>query len=283
MKNDGLESAYQLVMENECKGTVKTNMKTGKGFEGEEKASPKTGDMGIQSKSAKSVKAPKEAPKDLNPGHGTIATEGKEIRDMLPTSQFDNLFKSQIVEEEAFDTDESPLEKDGDSEFNDDKGDFPPAEGDTEVGEEVDVATELRLIIDRLTEVAERLGAFEGSEEGEVSETEFGSEEGGEPTSMAPESVRKTGRVFTEAPVATKELKPLPDSIKKMTGKSFKVDSKFNVTSNKEGDKGGPGKDGSDGKLKPAKKTTFGPKMGQKVDGVKGPLGKTGAGIFDAV
>lgn len=284
MRKDGLRDAYELVMESEKKGTVdafKTN-RINQTFEGGEKGSPKAGGsmkMGSQEASKKVPQKVSEAPKDLNPGHGKIATEGKEIKDMLPKSAFDELFKSTLVEEESLDAEESPLERSGDEEFSDERGDFPPAEDDEDIGEEVDIATELRMIIDRLTEVAEKLGAFE--DEGAEGEEAMGEPPVEEPA-ISPESVQRSGKPVTEAPVATKGLKPLPDTVAKMTSKKFKVDSAFDVTSHKEGDAGNPRKDAADGKLKPLKKTTFGPKMSQKAD-VKGVLGKPGAGLFDAV
>jgi len=279
MKTDGLMDAYRLIVENEKKGTVDGAVKVGKTFEGEEKAKPK-GDMGTDSKAAKSVKSPQESGTGLNSrGKGETGSQKnlkeakKEIHNMLPESKFDMLFKSQLVEEESISSDESPIEQSGAASFDDDKGDFPSVEGESEgdIGEEVDVATELRLIIDRLTEVAERLGAYDSTDE-----------DGGDPLSdisSEPEGVPPVA----EASQAMKELKPLPDSVNKMTSKgNFKVKSDLNPTGKGVGSIGGPGHGEADGKAKAAKSTTLGPKMSMKAD-AKGPVSKPGAGLFDSV
>ena len=239
MNNDGLTNAYNLVVENAAKGTVDaTNMpKPGQDFiaGGEKQAKGTGGD----SPSAKTVSNPKEMDKKLNPGHGKIKVEStKEINKMLPESKFDQLFKKTLVEE----TDEgNPLGKTGEGEFDDEKGDFPPEgdggepmgdeELDGETGEEVDVATELRLIIDRLSEIAEKLGAYEGEGEGE----EMG------------EAGEEMGEEGEEG-----EVKPVPEAVQYGKGGGGKA--------------GGPGK-GSDGKLSafPDKKAQMMSKGNMKV------------------
>lgn len=269
MKN-GLEQAYELVLENAKEGTVKTNLKPG---------APAMGDLKMAAGGGPKeagVKKPAEGEQKINPGHGKIKTEATEKRglsNMLPQSKFDNLFKKQIIEEEGMENDESPLEMTGDGEFNDETNDFPSKENDDDTSEEVDVATELRLIIDRLSEVAEKLGAFDKDMEdadaktGEADESEESDEK--MPDELAPESVQA-------------QLKPMKCTCATMQSKKNIVKSAFKATGKKASATGGPGKGAADGKLSPARKTTLGPKMSQKAE-VKGTMGKVGAGIFDNV
>ena len=266
MKN-GLEQAYELVLENAKEGTVKTNLKPGAPAMGELKKAKEGGPEKT------GVKKPTEGEQKINPGHGKVKTESTEKRglsDMLPQSKFDNLFKKQIIqEEEGVENDESPLEMTGDNEFNDETNDFPPKDGD-DTSEEVDVATELRLIIDRLSEVAEKLGAFDKDLEDADQETGEADETGEKlPDELAPESVQA-------------QLKPMANKLAAMQAKNNKVKSAFNASGKKAAATGGPGKGAADGKLSPARKTTFGPKMSQKAE-VKGTMSKVGAGIFDNI
>lgn len=270
MKN-GLETAYELVMEQSKEGTVKTNLTTGAAAAGENKKAG--GGMGPESTG---TKKPVEGETKINPGRGKIKTEGTQRRslsNMLPTSKFDNLFKNHIIQEEGeIEGDESPLEMSGENEFDDDSGDFP-AEGDDETAEEVDVATELRLIIDRLNEIAEKLGAFDGDME------EAGDETG--EAGMEGDEMMGDEESFGEAVQA--KMKPFKNSAKKMQQKNNKVQSAFKASGKKAATgAGGPGKGAADGKLGPARKTNLGPKMGLKAP-VKGTMGKTGAGVFDNV
>lgn len=277
MKN-GLESAYELVVENEKKGTVKSSLKPGSAAAGDMKKA--NGGMGPENAG---IKKPAEGDTKINPGHGKIKTESsqKELSSMLPTSKFDSLFKKQVIEEEDnLEGDASPLEMGGEGEFDDEEGDFPPEGGD-ETAEEVDVATELRMIIDRLSEIAERLGAFDSDmeeAEDEVGEAGF---EDAEPE-LAPESVQRGG---PGKGAADGKMKPFPDTSKKFQGpKSCNcVKSAFKVSNKKAATgQGGPGRGAADGKLGPARKTDLGPKMRMKAN-VKGTMGKTGAGIFDGI
>lgn len=275
MKN-GLEQAYELVVENAKEGMVKTNLKTGQNAAGDLKKAKGVGPE------ATGVKSPTEGEAKINPGHGKIKTESRESTNMLPTSKFDDLFKQQIVEEGEIEGDESPVEMGGEGEFNDESGDFP-AEGGDETGEEVDVATELRMCIDRLTEVATRLGAYDedmeeaGEETGEADMEDIE----GEPPPVG-EAVSHAGPGKGSA---DGKIKPFQNSAKKMQGpkSSNKVKSAFTANGKKANTgAGGPGKGAADGKLAPMKKTTLGPNMSQKAD-VKGTMGKPGAGVFDNV
>ena len=276
MKN-GLESAYEMVMESQKEGTVKSSLKPGSAAMGDLKKAG--GGMGPESTC---TKRPKEGEIKINPGHGKIKTESsqKELSSMLPQSKFDGLFKRQIIEEDGLDGDESPLEMGGDDEFNDDMGDFPSKGGD-DTNEEVDVATELRMIIDRLSEVAEKLGAFDEDMEGADDEVgEAGMDDMG--SELAGEAVQKSGpgRGYADG-----KLKPFPDTSKRFQcpKTSQKVNSKFTASGKKANTgAGGPGRGAADGKLNIFRKTNLGSKMSMKAD-VKGTMGKIGAGIFDNI
>jgi hypothetical protein len=280
---DGLESAYEMVVESQKEGTVKSSLKPGAAAMGDLKKAG--GGMGPE---GAGVKKPQEGETKINPGHGKIKTESsqKELSDMLPTSKFDSLFKKQIIEEDdGLEGDESPLEMGGDGEFSDETGDFPPEGGD-DTAEEVDVATELRMIIDRLSDVAEKLGAFDEEMEGADDDVgEAGLEgEGDMEGAGGPvgEAVQKGGPGKGSA---DGKIKPFPDTSKKFQGpKSCNcVKSAFKVSSKKAATgAGGPGKGAADGKLGPARKTNLGPKMSMKAE-VKGTMGKVGAGIFDNI
>lgn len=262
--NNGLEDAYNLVVESQKEGTVKTNLKPGQAAAGELKKQKNAGPE------ATDVKKPTEGESKINPGYGKIKKESRELEDMLPSSKFDDLFKKQIVEEEESMSEESPVEMTGEGEFDEEEGDFPEASaGEDTTGEEVDVATELRMIVDRLTEVAERLGSFESDMEEAGEEVGAAEAEAEEAPELAPESVQAD-------PV------PMKDGKAALQAKNNKVKSAFKVTSGKAKTTGGPGSGDASGKLAPARKTTLGPKMSLKAD-VKGPMSKTGAGIFDNV
>lgn len=214
------------------------------------------------------VKKPVEGEKKINPGHGKIKTSLKE-NSMLPNSKFDELFKRQIVNEEDIKNDESPLEVSGAGEFDEDQGDFPvEGSSDDTTGDEVDVATELRLVIDRLTQVAEKLGAFDSEMDEADSEVDsLDGDDGALDESPLPEAVQS-------------KFKVMKDGKKHLQSKNHKVKSAFEASGKKASATGGPGKGAADGKLSPARKTTFGPNMSMKAD-TKSAAGKPGAGLFD--
>ena len=261
----GLESAYDLILENENKGIVKSNLKPGENMSGMPQKTKGTGPEST------CTKKPVEGDAKINPGKGKIKSESnqKELYKMLPTSKFDSLYKTQLVEEEDLNSSESPLEIGGDKGFDDEEGDFPSEDGlsDDTTSEEVDVATELRMLIDRLTEIAEKLGAYDDDMDDTFEEDDLDDE----PT-LTPESV-------------SNKMKPFGDKSKKFQGpKSCNcVKSAFKVSNKKAATgAGGPGKGTADGKLSPAKKTDLGPKMSMRAK-VKGIMGKAGAGIFDSI
>jgi len=275
---DGLELAYAQVISESKEGTVKTNLKPGTAAMGELKKASQGGPEKA------GIKKPAEGDTKINPGHGKIKTESRELSNMLPKSKFDSLFKKQIVEEEdgsEMASDESPLEKTGDTEFDDESGDFPSdGDGGDETSDEVDIATELRMVIDSLTEIADKLGAYDAdaeSEEGE--EGEEGEEMGGEAGEEGGQEMPPAA--LTHESVQAK-MKPFKNTVKKMQAKNNKVQSAFKASGKKASATGGPGKGAADGKLSAARKTNLGPKMSQKAD-VKGTMGKPGAGVFDNV
>lgn len=280
---DGLAEAYEKICEKTDNSGVVGSTATkkaasGEGFDGDKKQAPGRGSANTD------AKKPQKAPEKLQG-----IKEDKENEIMLPNSKFDELFKSQLVEEEMIDSEESPLERTGEEEFSDEQGDFPQDGAEDTTNEEVDVATELRMIIDRLTQVAERLGAYdEGAEgagdmgEGEIGDEEAGLTPGSDDIPLTREAVVREG-ASAGGPgkgSADGKLKGFKNTAKQMQSKSFKVKSAFDVTSHKQGAAGGPGKGSHDGKLSPAKKTTLGPNMSMKAD-VKGTMGKPGAGLFD--
>jgi hypothetical protein len=276
MKN-GLEKAYEKVMGagntkpvNEANEEVVQEGELVKGqkikpgqdvFDDYKEASGKQG----KHKKESGEDVPVEAEAKLNPGYGDIKTEGAN---MLPESKFDTLFKKQLVEDigDLEDSDDSPLET---RDFDDDKGDFPSAEED-ETGEEVDVATELRMVIDRLTEVAERLGAYDEE-----------AEEAGEEVGEAGEAGE--GEIDDELEESHVKLEPLADTVSKMTSRGNK--KVVSALSNPGGKAKTTGEGGTqaDGKLTAARKSTLGPGGTQKHPDVKGSASKTGASIFDNV
>ena len=268
LMKDGLEQAYEMMVESNKEGTVTSNIKPGSAAMGDLKKASAGGPEKTN------VKKPEEGESKINPGHGKIKTEAsqkRELSKMLPESRFDVLYKRQLVSEGEIESDESPLEMSGDEGFDDERGDFPPTDGD-DTSEEVDVATEIRLIIDRLSEIAEKLGAYDAdAEEADDSVGELGMDDelGIDDESGFPESVQA-------------KLTPLKNSVSTMQSRANKVKSNFTANSKKASNTGGPGKGAADGKLSAFRKTTFGPKTSQKAD-VKGPMGKPGAGIFDNV
>lgn len=181
--------------------------------------------------------------------------------------KFDELYDHLVLKEAAFNNEQSPLEQTGAGEYNDDINDFPPegseeGEGDEFDDEEVDVATELRMIIDRLEDVYEKIsgGADEGEGEGE--------EDMGLDTEATP------GAAFE---AARSQYKPLSKKGGELQSKNNKVKSKF--TAKKRSVKCAC-KPGEDGKREHAKATTLGPNAGTKAPG-NSPANKAGSDLFD--
>lgn len=285
-----LAEQYELVLENQMKGTVDAPGMAKPGQSMLDKDTKKASGLGVESPAAKAVGSPKEMDKKLNPGHGKIMKE-RDMDEMLPESSFDKLFKATLIEEELGD-DESPLEQTGGDEFNDEMGDFPPdGEGDDDLGEEVDVATELRMIIDRLTEIAEKLGAFdeESEEEGGegFGEDEMGGEGFGEEEPVVPEAVTYGkgggGKAGGPGKGSDGKLSAFPDRTSQMQSKGSQKVKHSAVTSKQtaagKASAGGPGK-GSNGKLGSfPDRTSHMQSKGSMV--VKSEMGKAGRSVFD--
>lgn len=280
----GLESAYDLILENENKGTVKSNLKPGENMSGMPQKTKGTGPEST------CTKKPVEGDAKINPGKGKIKSESnqKELYKMLPTSKFDSLYKTQLVEEEDLNSSESPLEIGGDKGFDDEEGDFPSEDGlsDDTTSEEVDVATELRMLIDRLTEIAEKLGAYDDDmddADGDAAESNLNDDDDDDDDTFEGDDLDDEPTLTPES--VSNKMKPFGDKSKKFQGpKSCNcVKSAFKVSNKKAATgAGGPGKGTADGKLSPAKKTDLGPKMSMRAK-VKGTMGKAGAGIFDSI
>ena len=223
-----------------------------------------------------SGKIPAEKPTEYGKNPGVEEGKGKPLTKKVekakesmekPKMSFNEIYKKVI--KEGGDLGEEGVQPAPDLEgegFSDEKGDFAPdaeldAEEDTDVNEEMDLATELRLLADRLGEIAEKLGMDDelvpedGGEEGLGGE---GIDE--EPMGGAiPESVQ-TGKI----PEPT-----TPKLAKKTTlGPKMSMKPKNKIGNSGAGKASVPtgGKDVS-GRLSPAKKTQFGPHMSKTVSG----------------
>jgi hypothetical protein len=284
--NNDLTGQYELVMENQSKGTVDASglAKPGKSMidDGESQAKGQGGD----SPEAKKVSKPVEMDKNKNPGHGTIA-EDKDISEILNMNKFDELFKRTLVEDNF--TDDTPIEQGGEGEFNDELGDFPDGGGeDDDLGEEVDVATELRMVIDRLNAVAEKLGAFDDEESGLEDEGLVDGEGGDADLAPVPEGVTygKGGKGSAGGPGKGSDgkLGSFPDRTSQMQSKgSQKVKANSAMGKQTMGGKasaGGPGQGKADGKLGSFPDRTN-EMQGKGKMVVKGKTGTAGKSIFD--
>jgi hypothetical protein len=181
---------------------------------------------------------------------------------------FDDLY-NKVINEADEDVVPTP-DVEGDD-FSETTGDFDTGEG-TDVDEEIDLASELRLLADRLSELADKLSVEDPDA---ALGDELGGEEGGEEMGEEPSDIPPTlsRESVTEAIVS----EPTPKPMKKTTlGPKMKQNP-----SNKMGKSGAgkaslpaQGKDRS-GKPSPAPKTTLGPKMSQNPSGT-GPAVKGG-------
>ncbi len=177
---------------------------------------------------------------------------------------FDDLYNKTINEDDQLTDDVVPAADIEGSEFNSEEGDFEePVEGEEgtdETEEEVDLATELGMIADRLMEIKDKLLGSEETEETE--ETEEMPEEGTEEVTD-----EDTEAVATESVNA-----PVPTNAKKTTlGPKAKqvINNKIGTSGKGKAVTPKMGKDYS-GRPSNASKTTLGPKASQNVSG-KGP------------
>jgi len=276
---DALENLYESMIQEASKtGTVDTGKempKPGEGLEGEEKAkkmSTESGPEGKGNKVDKPVAGPSVGDKSFEEGKGKPLTK-KESTEVPAESKipltFDELFKKTINEEEEPITPASDIES---SDFSEDQGDFTGEEGD--VDEEIDLASELRLLADRLTEIADKLSVDEAGE-GEIGEEgpaeEAPVEGGAAPSTLAPESVQH-GKVMKEAIVS----EPTPKNLKKTTlGPKMSQNPKNKIGKSGAGKAATPPAKDRTGEPSPLPKTQFGPKMSQNPTGT-GPAVKGG-------
>lgn len=249
----------------------------GESFEGSEKAQAKNMKGDGPSKVA-NIKKPTESgvsnsKATVDDGKGKPLTK-KTVLDKSSAQtpklalSFDDLY-NKVINEADEDVVPTP-DVEGDD-FSETTGDFDAGEG-TDVDEEIDLASELRLLADRLSELADKLSVEDPDA---ALGDELGGEEGGEEMGEEPSDIPPTlsRESVTEAIVS----EPTPKPMKKTTlGPKMKQNP-----SNKMGKSGAgkaslpaQGKDRS-GKPSPAPKTTLGPKMSQNPSGT-GPAVKGG-------
>lgn len=262
--------------ESEKKDEVKSKIKPGDGFEGSEKAKTFSKDSGPEQ--ASDIKKPVEGPSSgddaVEKGKGkvlakkTVSTKDSVEQPKL-TLSFDDAYQKIVNEEESVE-DVIPAQDIEGEGFDETKGDF--AEEPTDVNEEVNVGTELRLIAERLMEMAEKLGGEEmtpmddeGTEDIEGAEGAEGSEMGGAPIdSLNRESVQ------TEAI----KNEPNPKQLKKTSfNPKMKQNPKNIIGKSGAGKASLPAKKDHSGVPANAPKTQFGPKMSQNPQGT-GPAVK---------
>jgi hypothetical protein len=179
---------------------------------------------------------------------------------------FDELYDQLLLKEDTFNNEQSPLEQTGNDQFNDENNDFPEEgseDGDEFDDEEIDVATELRLIIDRLGEILEKITGED--EDSDLEDGEGDLDMGGE--------LEGNGSAFESA---RSEYKPFGKKGKDLQSKNNKVKSKFKA---KKGSTKKTTRKGEDGKMQPAKCTTLGPNSGTKAPG-NSPANKAGSDLF---
>lgn len=220
------------------------------------------------------VETPEEGPSsdEVKKGGATKNAEKAGKVDTHESSKFDSLFKSIVSEadmgEEKDDTIVNAPEIEGD-EFSDELGDFESSE-ETDVESETSVAAELRLMADRLSELADKMGVDledEGEDMGE-----------GEGEGMGEGMGEGEGK--EEAPVAeSMKSQPEPKPAKKTTfgPKMSKTVGKLSKVSGKHA-KGGI-KGSYTGEPQKAKATQFGPKMSLKAK-ASGPASKANSEAF---
>lgn len=259
-----LEDLYMKMITESKDGTVNTKVKAGDGFEGADKAniksvkSPEPTDAeGIKQK--KPVDGPSADTKAGEPKPLSKKVEGMKDSVEAPLLTFDQLYNKTITEAE----DEVVAAPDIEGEeFNPDEGDFTGTDeeevGMGEEGEEIDIASELRLLADRLVEIADKISVDEPVE-GDISEE-------------APvEGMDEVPAPVTEAI----KSEPTPKPAKKTTlGPKMSQNPKNRIGKSGAGKASMPkaGKDRT-GTPSPAPKTQFGPNMSQNPSGT-GPAVK---------
>jgi hypothetical protein len=266
-----LEDLYmQMITESGKEGTVNTKVKPGQGLEGSDKANIKA----VKSPEPTDAEGVKQKKPVEGPSADTKAGEPKPLskkeqgvkdsveQEKSPFMTFDQLYTQTITEADEV----VPAPDIEGDEFNPEEGDFTGGE-EGEMGEEaeeIDIASELRLVADRLIEIADKISVGgEGTEELPEGPVEEMPEEG----LTSNESVQQ----MKEAIVS----EPTPKPAKKTTlGPKMSQNPKNKIGKSGAGKASVPtaGKDRT-GTPSPAPKTSFGPKMSQNPSGT-GPAVK---------
>lgn len=271
--------AYEKMLKESAEktGTVNTKVKAGDSFEGSDKAkkmSAESGPEGKDNKIDKPAAGPSAGDDAVAQGKGKPLSK-KEVKMKDSTEEpkmslsFDDLY-NKVIKEEADDIVPAPdIES---SDFDEKTGDFtdtPDVEGETtDVDEEIDLASELRLLADRLNEIADKFS-------GEAATDELApDEEGLEDTEIPPEGEG----VQTEAI----KSEPTPKAAKKTTlGPKMSQNPKNKIGKSGAKTAAVPSAKQRDGTISQAPKTTLGPKMSQNPSG-NGPAVKGGQTSFIA-
>jgi hypothetical protein len=273
-----LENLYESMLQEASKtGTVDTKVKAGEGFEGSDKAqgsaikSPKPTDAeGVTKKTPDA--GPSQGKGQGKPEKLSKKVESMETsKDELIPLTFDQLFKRTIKEEDESIVPSADIEGD---EFSEDTGDFEPDGGEGDVEEEIDLASELRILADRLSEIADKIGVDEeggvgdGIEDASIGDEELG---GAGEEVMAPESVQHKNRKVVKEAIKSE---PTPKNLKKTTlGPKMSQNPKNKIGKSGAGKASTPAAKDRTGTPSVAPKTTFGPKMSQNPNGT-GPAVK---------
>jgi hypothetical protein len=262
--------------ESEKNSEVKNKIKAGDGFEGSEKAKTFSKDSGPEQ--AANIKKPVEGPSSgddaVEKGKGkvlakkTVSTKDSVEQPKLSLS-FDDVYKKIVQEEESLDAVMPAQDIEGEG-FDETKGDFEKEE--TDVNEEVDVGTELRLIAERLMEMAEKLGGEEMSPMDDESVEGAEGMEDAEGSEMGTSPVDSLNRESVQTEAIKNEPNPKP--LKKTSfNPKMKQNPKNIIGKSGAGKASLPAKKDHSGVPSNAPKTQFGPKMSQNPTGT-GPAVK---------
>jgi hypothetical protein len=283
---DNLEMLYENMIKEASKtGTVDTGKempKPNESFEGSDKAKKMSSESGPDGKSNK-VNKPVAGPsvgdasfeegkgKPLSKKEGKVAESKEESGIAL---SFDELYSKTLNEEEDAIAPAADIESE---DFSEDTGDFAPEGEEGDIDEEIDVASELRLLADRLSEIADKLSVDEtgGVEEEPVDEIPAegeGEEDMGGVGSdiIGNESVQHRRKVVKEAI----KSEPTPKPLKKTTlGPKMSQNPKNKIGKSGAGKASTPSAKDRTGTPSNLPKTQFGPKMSQNPSGT-GPAVK---------
>jgi hypothetical protein len=286
MKDMGDMYEQMLKEGTEKSSSVNTKVKAGDSFEGADKTKKMSAESGPDGKSntvAKPAAGPSAGDDDVAKGKGKPLSKKevttKDSVDNQPkiSLSFDDLYNKVIKEGDGLD-EVVPTQDIESGDFDENTGDFSASE-ETDVDEEIDLASELRLLSDRLNEIADKLSLDDtespdvSEDMGETDETDGISSDNSE---LAPDISKES--VHTEAI----KSEPNPKPLKKTTlGPKTTQNPKNKIGKSGAGKASTPaGKDRS-GTPSNAPKTQFGPKMSQNPSGT-GPAVKGGQAAFVA-